>query len=133
MEDEGSVLKYMTKSEIEEQRSSLLIMTQRHFIASVLILLQMISFLTIGMVFRWTVFRLEWDSCSDNKNKGGTFGKYVAVGVRIDVPTIPTIKALCHNEQTAALLLNFGYGHVLQYTPFILHFSALHFTHSFTT
>ncbi len=29
MEDEGSVLKYMTKSEIEEQRSSLLIMTQR--------------------------------------------------------------------------------------------------------
>ena len=33
MEDEGSVLKYMTKSEIEEQRRSLLIMTQRplHF------------------------------------------------------------------------------------------------------
>ena len=31
MEDEGSVLKYMTKSEIEEQRSSLLIMTQRFF------------------------------------------------------------------------------------------------------
>ena len=31
MEDEGSVLKYMTKSEIEEQRSSLLIMTQRLF------------------------------------------------------------------------------------------------------
>ena len=31
MEDEGSVLKYMTKSEIEEQRSSLLIMTQRPF------------------------------------------------------------------------------------------------------
>ena len=29
MEDEGSVLKYMTKSEIEEQRSSLLTMTQR--------------------------------------------------------------------------------------------------------
>ena len=29
IEDEGSVLKYMTKSEIEEQRSSLLIMTQR--------------------------------------------------------------------------------------------------------
>ena len=29
MEDEGSVLKYMTKSEIEEQRCSLLIMTQR--------------------------------------------------------------------------------------------------------
>ena len=28
MEDEGSVLKYMTKSEIEAQRSSLLIMTQ---------------------------------------------------------------------------------------------------------
>ena len=28
MEDEGSVLKYMTKSEIEEQRSSLLIMIQ---------------------------------------------------------------------------------------------------------
>ncbi len=26
-EDDGSVLKYMTKSEIEEQRSSLLIMT----------------------------------------------------------------------------------------------------------
>ncbi|MEE0804470.1 MAG: hypothetical protein U0L77_03455 [Prevotellamassilia sp.] len=30
IEDEGSVLMYMTKSEIEEQRSSLLIMTQRH-------------------------------------------------------------------------------------------------------
>ena len=30
IEDEGSVLTYMTKSEIEEQRSSLLIMTQRH-------------------------------------------------------------------------------------------------------
>ena len=29
MEDEGSVLKYMTKSQIEEQRSSLLMMTQR--------------------------------------------------------------------------------------------------------
>ena len=29
IEDEWSVLKYMTKSEIEEQRSSLLIMTQR--------------------------------------------------------------------------------------------------------
>ena len=34
MEDEGSVLKYMTKSEIEEQRSSLLIMTQRLFFVS---------------------------------------------------------------------------------------------------
>ena len=43
------------------------------------------------------------------------------------------MKALCHNEQTAALLLNFGFGHVLQYTPFILNFSALHFTHSYTT
>ena len=32
IEDEGSVLKYMTKSEIEEQRSSLLIMTQRLFV-----------------------------------------------------------------------------------------------------
>ena len=31
IEDEGSVLTYMTKSEIEEQRSSLLIMTQRPF------------------------------------------------------------------------------------------------------
>ena len=29
IEDEGSVLKYMTKSEIEKQRSSLLVMTQR--------------------------------------------------------------------------------------------------------
>lgn len=29
IKDEGSVLKYMTKSEVEEQRSSLLIMTQR--------------------------------------------------------------------------------------------------------
>ena len=38
MEDEGSVLKYMTKSEFEEQRSSLLIMTQRHiFFRSLLI------------------------------------------------------------------------------------------------
>ena len=33
IEDDGSVLKYMTKSEIEEQRSSLLIMTQRLFVA----------------------------------------------------------------------------------------------------
>ena len=41
--------------------------------------------------------------------------------------------ALCHNEQTAALLLNFGLGHVPQYTPVILNFSALHFTHSYTT
>ena len=40
---------------------------------------------------------------------------------------------LCHNEQTAVLLLKFGLGHVLQYTPFILNFSALHFTHSYTT
>lgn len=31
IENEGSVLKYMTKSEIEEQRSSLLIMTQHLF------------------------------------------------------------------------------------------------------
>ena len=29
IEDEESVLKYMTKSEIEKQRSSLLVMTQR--------------------------------------------------------------------------------------------------------
>ena len=29
IEEKGSVLTYMTKSEIEEQRSSLLIMTQR--------------------------------------------------------------------------------------------------------
>ena len=34
IEDEGSVLTYMTKSEIEEQRSSLLIMTQRPIIIS---------------------------------------------------------------------------------------------------
>ena len=38
---------------------------------------------------------------------------------------------LCHNVQTATLLINFGFGHVLQYTPFILNFSALHFTHSY--
>ena len=31
IEDEGIVLKYMTKSEIEKQHSSLLIMTQRLF------------------------------------------------------------------------------------------------------
>ena len=34
IEDEGSVLTYMTKSEIEGQRSSLLIMTQRLFLVS---------------------------------------------------------------------------------------------------
>ena len=34
IEDEGSVLKYMTKSEIEEQHCSLLIMTQRLFLHS---------------------------------------------------------------------------------------------------
>ncbi len=38
---------------------------------------------------------------------------------------------LCHNVQTATLLINFGFGHVLPYTPFILNFSALHFTHSY--
>ena len=38
---------------------------------------------------------------------------------------------LCHNVQTATLLINFGFGHVLQHTPFILNFSALHFTHSY--
>ena len=32
IKDEGSVLKYMTKSEIDEQRSSLHIMTQRPFV-----------------------------------------------------------------------------------------------------
>ena len=32
IEDEGSVLTYMTKSEIEGQRSSLLIMTQRRYL-----------------------------------------------------------------------------------------------------
>jgi len=32
IEDEGSVLTYMTKSEIEGQRSSLLIMTQRCYL-----------------------------------------------------------------------------------------------------
>ena len=31
IEGDGSVLKYMTKSEFEKQRSSLLIMTQRPF------------------------------------------------------------------------------------------------------
>ena len=30
------------------------------------------------------------------------------------------------------LLFNFGVGHVLQYTPFVANFSALHFTHSNT-
>ena len=34
IEDDGSVLKYMTKSEIEEQRSSVLIMKQRLFYCS---------------------------------------------------------------------------------------------------
>ncbi len=38
--------------------------------------------------------------------------------------------SLCHNAQTATLLINLGFGHVLQNTPFILNFSALHFTHS---
>ncbi len=43
------------------------------------------------------------------------------------------LRALCHNERTASLPLNFGFGHVRQYTPFILNFSVLHFTHSYTT
>ncbi len=34
--------------------------------------------------------------------------------------------AWCHHEQTAALLLKFRLGHVLQYTSFFLNFSALH-------
>lgn len=33
IEDKESVLKYMTKSEIEKQRSSLLVMAQRLFLA----------------------------------------------------------------------------------------------------
>ncbi len=39
MEDEGSVLKYMTKSEFEEQRSSSLIMTQRLFLSARIVFL----------------------------------------------------------------------------------------------
>ena len=35
---------------------------------------------------------------------------------------------LCHNAQTATLLINFELGHVLQCIPFVLNFSALHFT-----
>ena len=59
--------------------------------------------------------------------------------IRRDSESCPTWRriingmTLCHNEQTAVLLLYFGFGHVLQYTPFILNFSALHFTHSYTT
>ena len=34
---------------------------------------------------------------------------------------------LCHNVQTATLLINFGLGHVLQCFPFVLNFSALRF------
>ena len=37
IKDEGSVLEYMPKSRIEKQRSSLLIMTQRH---SIILLIQ---------------------------------------------------------------------------------------------
>ena len=43
------------------------------------------------------------------------------------------IWSLCHNVQTATLLINFGFGHVFQYTPFILNLSALHFTHFYPT
>ena len=32
IKEEGSIQKYMTKSEIETQRSGLLIMTQRYFV-----------------------------------------------------------------------------------------------------
>ena len=39
IEDEGSVLEYMTKSEIEEQRCSLLIMTQRLFLSARIVFL----------------------------------------------------------------------------------------------
>ena len=39
IEDEGSVLKYMTKSRIEEQCSSLLIMTQRLFLSARIVFL----------------------------------------------------------------------------------------------
>ena len=38
---------------------------------------------------------------------------------------------LCHKALFATLLIKFGFGHVLQYTPFTLYFSALHFTHSY--
>lgn len=34
--------------------------------------------------------------------------------------------AWCHHEQTAALFLKFGLGHVLQCNYFFLNFSALH-------
>ena len=50
IEDDGSVLKYMTKSEIEEQRSSLLIMTQRHVIYRRVLLLLHHLLLTINNV-----------------------------------------------------------------------------------
>ena len=39
---------------------------------------------------------------------------------------------LCHNAPTATLLINFGFGYVLQYTSFVLNFSAFHFTHSYS-
>ena len=32
--------------------------------------------------------------------------------------------SLCHNAQTATLLINFGLGYVHQYTPFVLNFNA---------
>ena len=40
------------------------------------------------------------------------------------------IKALCYSAITVTLLINFGFAYVLQYTTFILNFSALHFMRS---
>lgn len=38
----------------------------------------------------------------------------------------------CRNEQSAALLPEYGFGHIHQYAPVSLILSALHLTHYFT-
>ena len=52
IEDEGSVLEYMTKSEIEEQRCSMLIMTQRYFFCAHLRLIFPGAFKTTPQIAR---------------------------------------------------------------------------------
>ena len=57
------------------------------------------------------------------KSSDESFLNYIWVNCYI----IAEKRALCHNEQTAALLLNFGLGHILQYTSVVPQFQRLAF------
>lgn len=42
------------------------------------------------------------------------------------------LKTVCHNEQSAAVLSEFGFGHILGYAPSLLILGVLHLTHPYT-